>query len=555
MRQFLFPVIALGLTVSAGAARTTEKPFDVLLRGGTILDGTGRPGAVADLAIKSDRIARIATNLNPDDAVRTMDVTSLVVAPGFIDLHAHASVRIPDYPLAENFLRQGITSIAASNHAEDMPWPLDLAIAKFSAAPNVAYFAGHTFIRKRAMGLQNRKATREELAAMEAMTDAAMLQGALGLSTGLEYVPANYAPTDEIVTLARVAARHGGVYVTHMRDEGAGLIRSVEETIRIARDAGLPAHINHHKAAGAAQFGWTKETLALLEKARAEGLDVTSDVYPYTAFSTRSDTLFPAWALEDGPEAVVRRLNDPATRARIESEMRALFPQQAGAGPASVQFRELPADRRFDGGTLEDWLRAHKQPVTIEAGVRAIVELQKLGGFVGIFHAMDEGDLERLLRDPQTMIETDGDLVGYGVGFPHPRSYGSFPRVLARYVRERKTLTLEQAVQKMTSLPARRLHLTERGILREGLLADITVFDAARIEDRATYADPHRYSTGVIHVFVNGEPVMLAGALTGLRPGRVLQSAARPKTAADGRAFRAPAPVPPPVKAQRLPRA
>lgn len=518
---------SLALLAGAGVDQNLEAQeqgarYDLILKGGLVVDGSGSPGVVADLAVKGDRIARIAPHLQAASSTRVIDVSGLVVSPGFIDLHAHASVRIADFALAENFLRQGITSIAASNHSEDMPWPLKDAIASYSAAPNIAYFAGHTFVRKKVVGLENRKATPQELKAMETMVDRAMREGALGLSTGLEYVPANYAPVEEIVALAKVAAKHDGLYFTHMRDEGSGLLRSVEETIRIAREARLPAEINHHKAAGAAQFGWTEKTLALLAAARSQGVSVASDVYPYTAFSTLSETLFPPWALEGGEKAISNGLSDPATRVRIEQEMVALFPQQAGASPASVQFRELGIDRSFDGKTLADWLTAHGQPATIEAGVTAVVDMQKRGGFVGIFHAMDEADVERLLKDPETGIETDGDLVGFGVGFPHPRSYGSFPRVLARYVRERKILTLEEAIRKMTSLPAGRLKQTHRGILREGAFADIIVFNAATIQDHATYTEPHRYSTGIVHSFVNGRAVIRSGALTGDRPGRVL---------------------------------
>ena len=528
-----FFLLAMATFVSFWPITTTSQslsppPYDYLLRGGMVVDGSGSPRFRADVAVRDDRIVRISRETLPADLAKmTLDVSGLIVAPGFIDSHAHVAVKLHEYPLAENFLRQGITTILATNHSQDQPWPLDEYAASLRIAPNVCFFAGHTWTRKQVMGLENRAPTAVELEKMKSLVDASMRQGALGLATGLEYVPATFATTEEVIELAKVAARHGGVYVTHMRDEGPGLWKSVEEVIRIAREARIPAQINHHKASGAAQFGWTKQTLAMIDAARAEGLNITHDVYPYTAFSTLSEIMFPAWALADGAEAFARRVANAATRRRLEREMLAIFPTMAGRDLASVQFRVLPADQRFNGRTLRDYVRNLKQPPTLEAGIKALSELQLKGGFEGIFHAMDEADVVRLLRHTWAMIETDGDLVGWGQGFPHPRSYGAFPRVLARYVREQKVLTLEEAIRRMTSLPAAQFKLSERGQLREGLFADIVVFDAERIQDHATYTDPHRYSTGVAHLLVNGAPVIRNGALTGEKPGRVLLRGSR----------------------------
>src|SRR5690606_21947571 len=280
-----------------------------------------------------------------------------------------------------------------------------------------------------------------ELDRMRELVDASMRQGALGLSTGLVYVPANYARTEEVIELAKVAARHGGIYVTHMRDEARGLIESVAETIRIAREAGIPAQINHHKAVGATQWGWTRRTLAMIDSARAEGLDVTHDVYPYTASSTGSGVLFPQWALAGGREAFAARVADPETRARLEAEMREIMLMDRGGGDLDrIQFRSVNGLPGYDGRTLGDLARDRSLEPTIENGVQLVIELQLQGGFSAIYHAMDEDDLIRLLQHPLTMIETDGDNVTFGRGFPHPRSYGSFPRVLARYVRELNVL-------------------------------------------------------------------------------------------------------------------
>lgn len=512
--------VALALPFLQGSV-SAQPVYDLLLKGGVVVDGSGAARFRADVAIALDRIAAVEAGIPGTKARRVLDVAGLVVAPGFIDNHAHL-VTLEAHPDAENFLRQGITTILAPLHSQDQPWPLDAYAARVRMAPNVGLFAGHTWIRRRVMGLANRDPTADELDAMRALVDASMRQGALGFATGLEYVPASFSKTEELVALAKVAAGYGGIYVTHLRDEGPGLLASVEEALRVGREAGMPVQINHHKATGAAQFGWTERSLALIDKAAAEGLEVAHDVYPYTAFSTYSDLLLPAWSLADGPEALRARAADPAQRARILREMREIFPQQAGAGPESVQIGVMTARPELRGRSVADYLKARGRPLTLDATVEALLELQLEGGFIGIFHAMDEGDVERILRHPLAMIETDGDLVKPGTGFPHPRSYGAFPRVLSRYVREQRVLTLEAAIRKMTSMPARFWSQDERGLVRAGMLADVVAFDADKVRDLASYTDPHHYSTGVVHVLVNGTLVLDGGALTGAKPGRFL---------------------------------
>lgn len=510
-------------------SRLPGRPYDLLITGGTVVDGTGAPRYAADVAVRGRRIARIARETIPaDSAAQVIDATGLVVSPGFIDNHAHIATNIHEYPLAENFIRQGITTILASLHSGDQPWPLDEYARRLTVAPNVGFFAGHSWVRRQVLGMAHRDPSAAELERMKSLVEQTMQQGALGLSTGLLYVPANYARTEEIVELAKVAARYGGIYVTHMRDEGRGLIHSVAETIRIAAEAGIPAQINHHKAVGAAQWGWSARTLAMIDSARAAGLDVTHDLYPYTASSTGSSILFPAWALAGGQDSLVARLNDPEMRRRIETEMKPLMEEERGGGDLSrIQFRVVPSDRRYDGKTLADLARDRRMPNTTETGIQLVIELQKQGGFSAIYHSIDEPDVIRIMRHPIAMFETDGDPVGYGEGFPHPRSYGSFPRVLARYVREQGVLTLEEAIRKMSALPARQIGQQERGELREGAYADIVVFDPNTVQDRATYTDPHQYPFGIPHVIVNGTVVLRNGALTGQRPGMVLRGPAR----------------------------
>jgi N-acyl-D-amino-acid deacylase len=495
-----------------------------------VVDGSGRPGFRADVGIREDRIVRVAPEGIPaENASQILEADRLIVAPGFIDHHAHIQTTIHQYPLAENFVRQGITTILASLHSGDQPWPLDQYMGELSAAPNVGFFAGHSWVRTKVLGLENRAPTASELEDMKALVETSMRQGALGLSSGLVYVPANFAKTEELIELAKVAGRYGGIYVSHLRNEGPGLIDSVEELIRIAKEGGLPGQIQHHKAVGAAQFGWSARTLALIDAARASGLDITLDMYPYTASSTGSSVLFPQWALEGGHAAFAERIKNPEIRRRIEADMLELFLNERGGGDlARVQFRTVGADRSYDGKTLADLARDRGLPPDVSSGIPLVIELQLKGGFSAVYHAMDENDVVRIMRHPLTMFDTDGDLIEYGFGVPHPRSYGTFPRVLGRYVREQGVLTLEDAIRRMTSLSAAQIGQSARGQIAEGFYADVTVFDAATIADRATYTDPHQYPFGIRHVLVNGVPVIRSGALTGARPGQVLKGPARP---------------------------
>ena len=512
--------LILGAMMLAGCQRAPT--YDLLITGGTVIDGTGAPRRAADVAIRGDRIVAIAPDLPRRNASRVIDATGRIVAPGFWDNHAHL-VTLAEHPQAENFIRQGITTILAPLHSQDQPFPMDAYRDSVHTAPNVGLFTGHTWIRKRVMGLADRAPTVAELAWMRALVDSSMTQGALGLSTGLEYVPATYAAIDEVAALAEVAGRHGGIYVTHMRDEGVAVFESLRETLEVGRRARIPVQINHLKITGAAQWGASAQILALLDSARAAGQEVAVDVYPYTAYSTYSDLMFPPWALADGPAAFARRIADPSTRARLVREMRVRFPQQAGAEPSSIQFREVASDSTLKGKTLADYLVAKQRPVTIDEAVEALIELQLAGGFIGIFHGMDERDVDTFLKAPGTMIETDGDLITFGKGHPHPRSYGSFPRVLGRQVRERRVFSLEEAIRRMTALPAQWLGIRDRGTLAEGQQADVVIFDAASVRDRATYTTPHQWPEGIEHVVVNGQLVLQAGAMTDARPGRFLK--------------------------------
>jgi N-acyl-D-aspartate/D-glutamate deacylase len=472
--------------------------------------------------VVEDRIVLVSKGgINPSLGRTVIQAEGQVVTPGFIDNHAHVQQSIAHYPLAENFLRQGITTLVASLHSGDQPWPLEEFASSLQTAPNVGFFAGHSWTRKRVMGMENRAPSDAELDEMRTLVDQSMQEGALGLSTGLLYVPANFSETEEIIELAKVAASHGGIYVSHMRNEGSGLIESVAEVIRIADEAGIPAQINHHKAVGAGQWGWSERTLAMIDSANAAGLSVTHDLYPYTASSTGSSILFPQWALAGGTNAFAARVANQETRFRMEEDMVHIFRNdRVGNDISRIQFRILASEPSYNGRTLADYAIDRGLEANLENGIDLVIELQLRGGFSAIYHAMDEQDVIRIMQHPLAMIETDGDAVGYGIGYPHPRSYGAFARVLSRYVRELKVLTLEEAVKKMTSMPARWLGRSDMGILREGMRADIAVFNPDEVRDLASYTDPHQYSVGITNLLVNGVPVIRDGGITGEKPGR-----------------------------------
>lgn len=496
--------------------------FDTVIKRGLIVDGTGGPARHGDVGILGDRIVALAPDLPTSAAGAVIDASGLVVAPGFIEPHAHIS-DIAAVPAPENFLCQGITTLVNSLHSLDQPYPLGEYVGALETAQNTVWTAGHTWLRKHVLGLDNREPTAAELARMKQLVAEAMDAGAIGLGTGLEYIPANYAKQSEIVALVRAAKRQNALYVTHMRDEGRALPEALEEAIDVGSETGLPVHISHLKSTGVANAGVAQRVLARIDEANWQGEQVSFDVYPYDAYSTYSTVLFPSWVLAEGANAFRARVAEPSTRARLKAEMPGIFRSQTLGSLDDVMFRSIGEDMSFAGRTLADWLRMKGRPLTLEAGFDALIELEADGGFIGIFRAMSDADIDAFLMHPKASVSSDGDLVEFGKGFPHPRSYGAYPRVLGRYVRERGLLSLEQAVAKMTSRSADDLRIRDRGRIRTGAFADIVVFDQERITDQATFDRPHQFSEGIVHLLVNGAAVMNGGSLTGRLPGRVLR--------------------------------
>ena len=502
-----------------------QSPSDLVLRNGRIVDGTGSPWYRADLAIKGDTIARIAPAIL-DAATQVIDVKNAVIAPGFIDIHTHARRGITEVPTAPNYVRQGVTTLMEGPDGSS-PVPLAPFLAQLDAlkkSVNIGSFLGQGSVRNAVIGNVNRTATADEIDKMRGLVEQGMRDGAFGLSTGLFYVPGTFTPTAEVIELEKVAARYGGMHESHQRDDASKVIDSVKETIAIGEGGGLPTQISHAKVIGQANWGKSVEMLRLVDEARARGVDVTIDQYPYTASSTSvAAALLPAWALEGTQQAQRARMQDPAQRAKIKTESAAMIRDERGGGdPKNVQFASCSFDPSLAGKTLADLVRQRGLEPTIDNAAETTIWLVEQGGCQGIFHAMSEEDLERILRHPATMIGSDGEIPIFGRANPHPRSYGTFARVLGVYAREKHVLTLEEAVRKMSGFPAARLRLTDRGILRPGLKADIAVFDPATVRDLATYQNPHQYAEGFSVVIVNGQIVFSHGAMTEARPGRVL---------------------------------
>ena len=517
-------VVCLAFLLS-GAVSAQPPAYDLVLRGGRIVDGTGSPWYRSDIAIKGDTIARIAPAIS-EPASRVIDLAGLVVAPGFIDIHTHARRGIFEVPTADNYVRQGVTTLVEGpDGGSAVPLrPFFEKVAATRITPNFASFIGQGSIRSAVVGEDNRPATPEEIERMRGLVRQGMEDGAFGLSSGLFYVPGTFTPTDEVVELARVAGRLGGIYISHMRTEADGIVDSVRETIAIGERGGLPTQVTHHKVIGKKYWGRSVDTLKLIDEARTRGVDATIDQYPYTASATSFQAaLLPAWAQEGGREALMKRLDDPGTREKIKAETARIIREERGGGdPRNVVASSCRFDASLAGKNLAEITAKRGLPVTIENAAETTMWIVMEGGCQGIFHAISEEDLQRILVHPATMIASDGEIPIFGEAVPHPRSYGTFVRVLGLYVREKRLLTLETAVQKMSSFPAQRLGLADRGVLRTGLKADLAVFDPARVADTATFGKPHSYAAGVSTVVVNGQVVFEKGAMTAARPGRIL---------------------------------
>lgn len=509
------------LTVTAAA---NAQQYDVLIRGGTVYDGSGAPGRRADVAINGDRIVAVGAIATKATARTTVDAKGKVVAPGFIDPHSHAAPEIQTAELAAALpmLYQGITTLMVN---PDGGGPVDLTqqIADLRTnvpGVNVIPLIGHNAVRGAVMGNANRKPTEAEQAKMESLVTAAMKSGAYGLSDGPFYIPAKFSDTAEIVGLAKAASRFPhAFYTSHIRDEGnydVGVVNAVEEVITVAREAKIPGVVTHIKALGPQVWGKSAEIIAHINKARAEGVQVWADQYPYAASgSSLMASLVPGWAQEGGAEALVTRLQDPAMRARIRAEMAPNLARRAG--PNAIMMRHFAPDPSLDGKRLDEIaLATGRDPLD------TALDMLVRGGGPTVSFNMSEKDIEALMQQPWTMTSTDGGLPTFGKTSEHPRAYGAFPRKLRRYVLDKPVISMAQAIHVSTALPANVFTIVDRGEIRAGAFADVIVFDPKVVGDSATYLKPHSYSVGMDYVFINGRAALAKGKPVAERYGRVL---------------------------------
>ena len=524
--------VAAFLTFTACTSDSGPEPeaLDILLKGGVVYDGSDAPGQIADVGISADRIVAVG-NLSGRVADLTLDVSGLAVVPGFVDIHSHAVRDDPTdgifrWPDAENLIRQGVTTVVGG---PDGGSPLPItdtfdALEQSPASVNFATFVGHGSIRALIVGEDDRPPSDDELDAMRAAVQEAMEAGAYGLSSGLIYAPGRFATTEEVIELAKVAAKYDGIYISHMREEGLDLLKSVAETIRIGEEGGLPTQLTHHKVVGAPMWGKSTDTLAMVDAAIERGVDVSIDQYPYTASSTSLTILFPGWSLAGGRDALLERMSDPETRARLRDDIvYRIETDRGGDDPANVQLANCPHDTSVNGLNLAEVLRLQEREVSHENAAELLMDLVSAGNCAAVFHAIDEEDVKRILAHPVTMPSSDGGVEGPSERVPHPRNYGTFARVLSRYVRELEVIPFHTAIHKMARLPADRIGLSEHGRIAEGAIADIAVLDPDTVLDKSEFGNPHQYAEGVHHVIVAGEPVLLEMQMTGARPGRLLR--------------------------------
>jgi N-acyl-D-amino-acid deacylase len=537
-------LLQLLLVTALAVVRATGQDaprYDLVIAGGQVIDGSGSPARRADVAVKGGRIAAVGT-IAGTDARDVIDATGMVVSPGFIDVHTHAD-DLADQPRAENFVRMGVTSIVAGNCGGSA---LDVAealttIEQTGASVNFATLIGHNTVRRAVMGTDNRLPRIPELEKMKSLVWRAMADGAVGFSTGLQYVPGTYARTYEILELARVAGNAGGVYASHMRNEGTALEEAVQETIRIGEATGCRVQISHLKVDSPSHWGASAKALALIDAARARGTVVQADQYAYTAASSTLGIRFPAWVLEGGQEKIAERLNDASTWLKIKNEMRALLAERGLSDLSFAVVASYRADTALNGLSMKQVASSLKGSETLDAQFEAARDMMLRGGASMVYHFMSDADVDRIMKHPQVGVASDASVLTMGQGVPHPRGYGNNARVLAEYVRTRKVITLEEAIRKMTSLPANQFRFSDRGLLAPGYAADVVVFDAAAVGDAATFERPHAYARGIPHVLVNGVAVVRAGEHTGAKPGVVLMPARKKSEGRDQLGLQLPA--------------
>ena len=498
---------------------------DYIIRNGKLIDGSGNNWQYKDVAIQNNKIVAVG-NLKNWKATKEIDAKGLVIAPGFIDVHAHIEGGESKNPLATNFIYDGVTTVITGNcggSAENLKNYFN-TIDSIGTSINVASLIGHNTIRKQAMGTANRNATAAEMQAMEKLAAEAMQDGAVGMSTGLIYIPGTYAPTEEIVSLAKVIRAGGGVYSSHIRYEEDKVLDAINEAIQIGRAANIPVEISHFKVSGQNNWGRSKETIPLVISARKEGIDVTIDQYPYTASSTQLSVLLPDWVLSDGQDSIMARLKNAEIRKRVAEHSIDIIKKRGLKHFSYAVVASYKADTSFNGKSIEEinLLLGNKHNQKAEA--ETIIQMIEKGGAQMVYHGMGDNDVVAIMKYPFNMIASDAGIAVMGVGKPHPRAYGTNARVLGKYVREMGVITLEDAIRRMTSLPAEKFNIKNRGLIKEDYIADIVIFDENEVTDMANYTEPHQYAKGFKYVWVNGALTINEGAHNGTRKGMAIRN-------------------------------
>lgn len=496
--------------------------YDILIRNGKIIDGAGNSWYYGDVAVKDGKIAAIGKLTNAS-ANKVVDAKGIIVAPGFIDVHAHIENGVFQRPTADNYIYDGVTSVVTGNcggSADDLKkffWQMD----SMKTSINIASLVGHNTVRRLAMGLDNRLATADEQKKMEALVAQAMKDGAVGLSTGLIYLPGMYSNTDEVIGLAKSAAAFNGIYASHIRNEENGVVDAINEAINIGKAANMPVQVSHFKVSGPANWNRSKETLSLIEAARKDGYDVTIDQYPYTASSTNLGIRLPDWALAGGQDSLKKRIANPQLHDQIIKEMLESQKRYKYKNYAYAFVAMHAADTSLNGKNISEINKLKGRKPKPKEEAETILDMMVAGGAQMVYHSMNEDDVRYFIKYPFNTIGADGG-VSNGKGFPHPRTYGTNARVLGKYVREERLITLEEAIRRMTSLAAQKFQLKDRGLLKEGYAADIVIFSENEVNDKATFEQPHQFSAGFKYVLVNGKLVIEEGKHNGTKSGTPL---------------------------------
>ena len=503
----------------------SDETYDIVIKNGFIIDGTGNPWFKGDVGIKDKKILKIGS-IDGNRARRVIDAQDLIVCPGFIDIHTHCDRRILQVPTVDNYIYQGVTTVLGGN-CGGHPFPLSSLFQRLEekgTSINFGCLVGHNTIRREVMGDKMSSPTRDEMNKMIALIEQEMKAGALGFSTGLSYLPGTYSKTDELIELASAAARYRGIYATHLRDQGLHITEAIEEAIEIGENNNMPVQISHIKLADDAVWNEIEKITKPIEDARQRGAEVTIDQYPYTATSSGLTSSFPSWAFEGGRKEFLKRLEDKKNYQKIKAYVikRRLTSTKGIDKPESIYIARSSKFPGYEGKNLKELLLLQGKEPTVENAADLIIEIERNGGASCVFFQMDEKDVEALMKLSYNMHASDGGVQVVGKGVPHPRNYGTFPRVIGFYVRKKGIVSLEDAVRKMTSFPAQVLRLKKRGLIKEGAYADLAIFNFNTFEDKATFKNPHQYARGLAYVIVNGEVVVDEGKHTGKLSGMIL---------------------------------